>query len=356
MNIPTKLLSTAIATFCVAASLSSAQAQDLDTVKFLSANDKSCSIYPQFVGQAMGFFADHGVKVELLPTETTVPSVAFLQNGDADIAFLDASQVLQAVENGLPIKVILEAYQYSSEGIVVIADSPIKSLADLKGATIGMASDRDQIITIKTLDSIGQTIDGFGVKTLVVGDSGPIMAKALLDNTVQAFAGGSSDRAGIEAAGVAIRNITPAEVSQVPGNVFTIWGPAIEEKRDLLTRFLKGWVKAQHTGVLDTKAAASACSTFVPENFEKVEVGMRMMNNAIYNTQLRRTKDYGELQPDVWRRLQGPYINAGEIKAEIDPATFLDDSFVAAANEFTTDEVKAGINKWKEANPDKLLP
>jgi NitT/TauT family transport system substrate-binding protein len=336
--------------------LASANAQALDTVRFLSSNDSSCSVFPQFVGQALGFFEEKNIKLELLPTETTVPSVAFLQNGDADIAFLDASMVLQAAESGLPVKVIMEAYQYSSEGIVVVDESPIKTLQDLKDKTVGMASDRDLIITIKTFDSIGQTLDGFGVKTLVVGDSGPVMAKALQDGTIDAFAGGSADRAGIEAAGVKIRNITPAEVSQVPGNVFTVWGPTLEEKRDLLTRFLQGWVKAQHTGVLETKVAASACGTFVPETFEKVEVGMRLINNAVYNTQLRRTKDYGELQPDVWKRLQQPYINAGEIKGEIDPATFLDPSFIAAANEFTTDQVKEKVNAWKAANPDKMLP
>jgi NitT/TauT family transport system substrate-binding protein len=333
-----------------------AQAQEQQVIKFLSSNDSSCSVYPQFVGQGLGFWDEVGIKLELLSTDTSVASVAFLQNGDADIVFLDASQVLQAADVGLPIKVIYEAYQYTSEGIVVTDDSPIKSLADLKDTTIGMASDRDLIITVKTLDSIGETLESFNIKTVVVGDSGPVMAKALTDKTIQAFAGGSSDRAGIEAAGVKIRNITPPEVSQVPGNVFTVWGPTMEEKRDLLTRFLKGWAKAQHAGVIDTKLTASVCRTFVPEQFEEVDVGMRMMDNAIYNTQLRRTRDYGELQPDVWKKLQGPYIKTKEISKELDPSTFLDSSFVAAANEFTTDEIKAKMSEWKKANADKVIP
>ena len=348
--------------FCIGATfgafglMASAEAQAVDTVKFLSSNDSSCSVYPQFVGQGLGFWEELGIKLELLSTDTSVTSAAFLQNGDADIVFLDASQVVQAADAGLPIKVIYEAYQYTSEGIVVTDESPIKGLADLKDKTIGMAGDRDLIITVKTLDSIGETIESFNVKTVVVGDSGPIMAKALQDGTIAAFAGGSSDRAGIEAAGVKIRNITPAEVSQVPGNVFTVWGPTMEEKRDVLTRFLKGWAMAQHAGVLDTKLAASVCRGFVPEQFENVDVGMRMMNNAIYNTQLRRTKSFGELQPDVWVKLQGPYIKTKEISKEIDPATFLDDSFVAAANDFTTEQVKEKVNAWKAANPDKMLP
>ena len=332
-----------------------AQAQDMPTVNFMSPNDSSCSVYPQFNATVFGYWEGEGVKVNLLNSETTVTYVAFLQNGDADIVTLDSAQVLQAADNNLPIKVIYEAYQFAPEGIVVPADSPIQGLADLKDVTIGMASDRDQITTVIALDSIGATLESNNVKTVVVGDSGPVMAAALRDNTIQAFAGGSSDRAGIEAAGIAIRNITPPEVSRNPGNSFAVWGPTMEEKRPIIEAFLRGWAKAQHQGVIDTKLAASACRTVVPEQFENLDVGMRMMTGSIYERQLRRTKDYGELQPDIWAAIQGPYVKQKEISKEIDPATFLDSSFIAAANAWTTDDVKKNMNAWKEANADKLI-
>jgi NitT/TauT family transport system substrate-binding protein len=332
-----------------------AQAQELKTVNFMSPNDSTCSVYPQFNAALLGYWDDEGIKVNLLESETSVPYVAFLQNGDADIVTLDSAQVLQAADNNLPIKVVYEAYQFAPEGIVVPADSPIQGLADLKDVTIGMASDRDQITTVIALDSIGATLDGNNVTTVVVGDSGPVMAAALRDKTIDAFAGGSSDRAGIEAAGVQIRNITPPEVSRNPGNSFTVWGPTAEEKRPLIEAFLRGWAKAQHQGVLDTKLAASVCRTHIPEQFEDVALGVRMLETSVYVTQLRRTKNYGELQPDVWAAIQVPYVKQKEISKEIDQATFLDSSFIAAANAWTTDDVKKNMNAWKEANADKLI-
>jgi NitT/TauT family transport system substrate-binding protein len=332
-----------------------AQAQDMQTVNFMSPNDSTCAVYPQFTSQVLGYWEDQGIKVNLLASETSIPYVAFLQNGDADVVTLDSAQVLQAVDTGLPIKVIYEAYQFAPEGIVVPADSPIQGLADLKDVTIGMASDRDLITTIIALDSVGETLESANVTTVVVGDSGPVMAAALRDNTVQAFAGGSSDRAGIEAAGIQIRNITPAEVSRNPGNSFAVWGPTMEEKRDLISRFLRGWAMGQHAGVIDTKATASACRTVLPEQFENLEVGMSLMDGSVYVRQLRRTKDFGELQPDVWASIQGPYVKQGEITKELDPSTFLDTSFLEAANDFTTDDVKDNIAAWKKANADKLI-
>jgi hypothetical protein len=175
------------------------------------------------------------------------------------------------------------------------------------------------------------------------------------DKTVQAFAGGANDFAGIEAAGIKLRNITPAEVSRNPANSFVVWGPTMEKKRDIITGFLRGWAKAQHAGVVDTRLSIAACRTRIPEQFEKLDVGVRMMEGAIYQRQLRRTQHYGELQPDVWKGIQGPYVKQKEIQKEVDPSTFLDSSFIQAANDWTTDEVKKNMEAWQQANPDKLL-
>jgi NitT/TauT family transport system substrate-binding protein len=332
-----------------------AQAQEMKEINIITPNDSSCGMYPQWNGKNFGFWPEAGIKVNHLPSETSIPYVAFLQNGDADLVILDSAQVLQAADAGLPIKVIYETYNFAPEGIVVTADSPIQSLEGLKDTTIGMASDRDLITTIITLDSIGESLESFNVTTVVVGDSGPVMAGALRDGTIDAFAGGSADRAGIEAAGIAIRNITPPEVSRNPGNSITGWGPRLEEKRDVIEPFLRGWAMAQHAGVVDTKLTASACRESIPEQFENLENGLRMMNNGVYVNMLRRTKDYGELQPDVWASIQGPYVRLGEISKEIEPDTFLDASFIEAANNWTLDQVKAAMAKWKEANPDKVI-
>jgi len=356
MNIGSRLAAGAASAALVFGLATLGQAQELKTVNFMSSNDSTCSVYPQFVGQVLGFFEDEGIQLNMLSTSTTVPYVAFLQNGDADIAMLDSAQVLQAAESNLPIKVVYEAYQHAPDGIYVLVDSPIKSLSDLKDMVIGMASDRDQITTVIALDSIGSTLEERGLTTVVVGDSGPVMANALQSGQIVAFAGSSTDKAGIEAAGVMTRSITPAAVLRNPGNSFAVWGPTMEEKRPLIEGFLRGWAKAQHSGVLDDKIAGSTCKTKIPEQFENDEHGMNIIRNGVYVNQLRRTKDFGELQPDVWKAIQRPYVKQGEIKAEIDPSVFLDSSFIAAANDFTTDDVKKNMNAWAEAHPDLLIP
>ena len=230
-----------------------------------------------------------------------------------------------------------------------------RALRISRTSTIGLASDRDLITTIIAMSSVGTTLDDNNITTVVVGDSGPVMAGALRDGTIDAFAGSNTDFAGIQAAGVQVRDITPPAVSRNPGNSFTVWGPTMEEKREGIEAFVKGWAMAQHAGVMDTKTTASACATSIPEQFENREIGFNLINTNAFVQQIRRTKDFGELQADVWASIQPAYLNVGEISKEIDPANFLDTSFIAPANDWTTDEVKAGVEKWREANPDSII-
>lgn len=343
---------TAVGAVALAASVSASQA--LDTINFLSANERTTSIYPQQVAQELGFFEAEGLEVNFLSSATTIPYVAFLSNGDADLVMLDSAQVFQAVNANQPISVIYEVMQFAPEGIAVMADNPIQGLADLKGKTIGLASDRDQITTIISLETVGLSIDD--VTTVVVGDQGPILAKSLTGGAIDAYAGGSNDLNAIEANGVAIRNITPAAVSQNPGNSIVIWNGRKDELRGPVARFLRAWSMANMAAVLDNKAVASIMNKTIPEQWENVPVGMKLMQTATYKTNLRRTRDFGEPQPDVWQKVQAPYIKLGEIDGPLDPAVFVDTSFIEAANEFTTEQVKAALEKWKQENKDSLLP
>ncbi len=340
------------ATVAAIAMATSAQGQELKNINFMSSNDGSCSVYPQFGIQAFGFLEKEGYKLTLLDSDTSVPYIAFMSNGDADIVMFDAAETLAARAAGQDMKIVYEAYQRAPEGIVVVDDSPVQSLADLKGKTIGLAEQPDEITTQIALDSVGLTLAD--VKTFVVGNQGPVMAMALRDKTVDAFAGGSSDRAAIEAQGVKFRNITPDAISMNPGNSLGVWGPTLEEKRPMITAFLRAWAKAQHAGVIDTKAVVAMCKEAIPEQFENLALGSKMIDNGVYNLQLRRTVKYGELQADIWKSIQPGFLKAGIITQEVDPSTFLDTSFQDSLN-FTTQDVLDGIKAWKEANPDKVI-
>ena len=334
--------------------VSTTPASALTDLNVITANNGSCSIYAQHVGRLTGAYETNGVEVNLLNSETTILYVAFLDTGDAEYVMLDSAQVLQMANAGQPGSVIYEAISnFASEGIVVPADSPIKGLADLPGSVIGLASDRDEITTLIALDSVG--LPGDSIETVVVGDAGPVMVDALTSGRIDGFAGGSSDRANIQAGGVAIETLHQW-LSANPGNSFAMWDSRMDELDEATAGFLRGWAMAQHMGVLDTKFVISVCAVATPEVFENMQTGSNLINGSVYIYQLRRTNKYGEPRNWIWAQIQGPYIGLGEIDGFIDPATFVDHRFIDRASDWDTYEVVELMDAWAAANPDKMVP
>lgn len=329
------------------------QAQDKKPINVLLPNENTTTLFPSIVARELGFFEDEGLDVTLLASDTTIPYVAFLMNNQADLVMLDAPQTFQAVKAQQPVAVVFEGMQYAPEVMIVREDSPIQSVADLKGKTIGLASDRDQITAQVALDTAGITIDE--VETVVVGDSGPVLARAVRDNEVDVVAAAANDLTVLEANDIPSRDITPPEVSENPANSFVIHKDRIEELRPTVEAFLRAWAKGAEAAKVDRDAVAAMARHSVPEEWE-VEAGGQALLDASMKMILPQTPKHGQPQPEVWTAIQGPYIKFGVIEAEIDPATFIDDSFYEAANDFDPAEVKAAIDEWKAANPDLLQP
>ena len=337
----------ACAAFAAMALGAPAQAQD-KSINVLLPNENTTTLFPAIVARELGFYEDEGLDVTLLASDTTIPYVAFLSNGQADLVMLDAPQTFQAVNADQPVKVVFEGMQYAPEIVFVPADSDVQSVADLVGTTVGLASDRDQVTLQVALDATGHTIDE--VKTVVVGDAGPVLAKSLRDGDVAAIAAGINDATVVAANGIPFRDITPPEVSENPANSLVVYEPRLEELRPVVTAFLRAWSKAAEAARIDREAVAAMCKKSVPEEWE-VEEGGQALLSASMKMILPQTAKHGQPQPDIWKAIQGPYVKFGVIDAEVDPATFIDSSFYEAANDFDPADVKAAIEEWKAANP-----
>jgi NitT/TauT family transport system substrate-binding protein len=343
-----------LACAAMAATLSvGAQAQDLQPINVLLSNENTTTLFPSTIARELGFFEDEGLAVTILASDVTIPYVAFLMNNQADLVMLDAPQTFQAINAQQPVAVVFEGMQYAPEVLIVRADSPIQSVADLRGKIIGLASDRDQVTAQVALDTAGITIDE--VETVVVGDSGPVLARAVRDATVDVVAAAANDMTVLQANDIASRDITPPEVSENPANSFVIATARTEELRPVVTAFLRAWAKGAEAAKIDRDAVAAILRENIPEEWE-VEAGGQALLDASMKMILPQTPLHGQPQPDVWTAIQTPYIKFGVIEAEIDPATFIDNSFYEAANDFDPADVKAAIDEWKAANPDLLQP
>lgn len=336
------LLSTSLAVVAVPAA-----AQDLTTVNMINPLPRSTNFYPLVVGEALGYFAEEGVEVNLLPSDTSIPFVAFLQNGQADLAMLDPVETVNAVLAGTGINTVYEVMQNAPEAIGVLDTSTYDSVDDLVGTTVGLVSDRDRAFLQASLSVVGKSIDD--VETVVLGESGPTLAAAIRDGQVSAISGAAPDWIALNANGINVRLITPPEMLKSPANTFAANAATIEEKRAAMEGFLRAWSKGMYVSKVNPEMVAQALRKGVPAEWENEAAGQLFLDMSI-GMNLSTTERLGDLQADVWTAIQPRLKDSGAIPETVDVSTFLNDTYIAAANDFDRAEVEAEAAAWLEAN------
>jgi len=317
------------------------------TVNMINPLPRSTVFYPLVVGEALGYFADEGIKVNLLPSDTSIPYVAFIQNGQADLSMLDPNETINALNAGAEISTVYEVMQNAPEGVAVLSGGTYKTMSDLIGTTVGLVSDRDRAFLQAALDVTGHSIDD--VNTVVLGESGPTLAAAIRDGKVSAISGSVFDWAGLQAAGIALDLITPDELLASPANTFAINTNMIEEKRAAMEGFLRAWSKGMYVSMVNPAVVETMLRQAVPEEWEDEASGLSLLAGVL-PMNISTTPRLGDVQSQVWTDIQPRMLTSGAIEKIVDVSTFLNDTYIAAANDFDKAKVEADAAAWAKSN------
>lgn len=92
---------------------------------------------PLFVAQEKGFFSNHGLDVELIAPSNPNDPPKLVAAGKADLAVSYQHQHQMQVDQGLPLVRVATLVATPLNSLVVLADSGIDDIADLRGKTVG---------------------------------------------------------------------------------------------------------------------------------------------------------------------------------------------------------------------------
>jgi sulfonate transport system substrate-binding protein len=147
-------------------SLSAQEKPALEKVRIAVATSSMAFLVP-FVAKDRGLYLKNGSEVELIQMRPNIAMAALL-GGDIDYAELIGS-VIRSAARGLPVRAISTSIK--APFFSIVAQTKYKSMKDLKGTVIGVASigGTNQISTRITLRQLGLDPDK-DIKFLAIGD------------------------------------------------------------------------------------------------------------------------------------------------------------------------------------------
>jgi len=321
-------------------------AVECGTINFLQPLPESIIFWPLITSRALGYFADEGIEVNLLPGGD-LPETAFVENGDADIASAGGPEVMQAIDAGADLTVVYDYWNVAAEGLVTLEDGP-SSPSEVK--TVGLVTDSD-VATVEIIwSSLG--LDPASVNTIKVGEIPAIQAEALLDGTVDAIAGAISDFIGIQASGVAIKDISPDDFRASPSASFIVTPDTIANNGPCIQGFLRAWAKGTYAGLVNPAATQAMGREAVPEEWIDEATGIASYEQSItYQEPVDPDGIFGVVQKGVWQAQADNLIAIGELDVEsLDVSTFIDEQFIPGANDWDRAQVEADTQEWAAAN------
>ncbi|MGL4243395.1 MAG: ABC transporter substrate-binding protein [Beijerinckiaceae bacterium] len=175
---------------------------------------------PIIVAKDAGLFAKHGLDVEIVePSDPSAPP-RLIAAGQGDIAISYQPSFTRAVKNGIPVIRVGTLVATPLNTLTVLADGPIKTLADLRGKTIGYSGSGIHDMMLKTmLKSVGMT-----EKDVTLVNVNFALTTALVAGRADAIIGGFRNFEGteIELAGKKPKMFFPEEHG-VPAYDELIW-------------------------------------------------------------------------------------------------------------------------------------
>jgi NitT/TauT family transport system substrate-binding protein len=236
------ILAVLVLAFATASMPSRASAETSLTVG--KASNDSDSIIPVNVGDQLGFFKKRGLDLKIVDFEGGGKMLQAMAAHSTDIG-IGAGIQMAFVAKGVPMKAVCEStttLPYFSFGVP--ADSPIHTMADLKGKKIGVSTIGSLNDWLATEFDRSQGWGPGGTTHVAIGSNFPAIVAAFRAHQIDTYVGGTTTFLGMEENGVGrlLFPVSAYEGSVASGAIFAS-DELIEKNPEAIRAFLAGWLE-----------------------------------------------------------------------------------------------------------------
>jgi ABC-type nitrate/sulfonate/bicarbonate transport system substrate-binding protein len=260
------------------------------------------------VGEEAGIFKKHGIELETTTFGGGGKQMQALSAGAVDIA-LGSGASMVVIAKGAPAMTVGEyAGPPLSMALITTPDSPIKTMADLKGKRIAVTSATSLTAWLARQVAIHQGWDKDAVKVVPMGGTNASFAGVVAGNA-DALVASNEFALPLEAAGRArVVRVFGDFIKDYTTHVVFASNKMIKERPDVLRRFLAAWYET---------------IAWAKQNKGKtVEIASRVINvkpeltAKIYDNQMDMFYTDGHFRPKNIAVMKASFLERGQLKKE----------------------------------------
>jgi NitT/TauT family transport system substrate-binding protein len=306
-------------------------------VTFAVPNPSALTWLPYWTAVGEGYFAEEGLDLRLEAVDGSSAVLQAMSAGQAQIGAPGPGPTLGARSRGLDVKFLYNLYPKSVFGLLVKADSPYQTPADLKGTIIGVgtADGAEVSFTKAIMTDLGLT-EGTDFTFLPVGDGGTA-AVGFLRDEVNSYAGAVSDAAILASRGLTLREITPEAYLGFFGNGIAMLESQMAAMPDLAPKFGRALVRGTRFAAdpANKEKALAHCAAGNPQEGEQ-DYAASLYDGVAFRmtpTDAFIGQGFGYQPPEHWQAIHDSAVASGALEAALpDLAAVYTNEFVAGWN------------------------
>ena len=322
------------------------------TTKDISVGHAAHSSLPQ----ALGYWKEEGLDVAVTSVEGSAAGLQQLGSGNLQVVSLGPEEIVIGREKGVKIKGFYVQARETIYRIVVPADSPLQSIPQLKGKTVGVPSLASGSVPFAKalVASVGVDPEK-DIKLLAVGVGAPGRL-ALQQKQVDALALWDTLQASIENSGLPLRRLDLPMVREMLGQTLAARDDFVTENAAILVGVARGIAKATLFGVTNPDAAVRIHWKMYPQTKPQGVEEAKALKDALHvfnarfelqRVDTRADKRYGIGTLEQWEKLKSIFKDQKLIEGAIPAADFYSSALVDQINRFDKEAVIRQAKEYK---------